>query len=115
MGLDKSTLGLLLGTVQRFVNDELIPAEVKVAHDDEISDEIVEMMRELGLFGLSVPEVFGGMGLCVEDEIRVMFELGRASPAFRSLIATNVGIGSQGIVIDGTEEQKKRLDRKSVV
>jgi len=61
-------------------------------------------MRNLGLFGLSAPEEYGGLGLSLETEVRVMFELGRASPAFRSLIATNVGIGSQGIVIDGTLE-----------
>jgi acyl-CoA dehydrogenase len=62
----------------------------------------------MGLFGLSIAEEYGGLGLSMEDEALVMFEMGRAAPAFRSVFATNVGIGSQGIAIDGTEEQKAK-------
>ena len=68
-------------------------------------------MRELGLFGLSIPEEYGGLRLTMEEEVRVAFELGHTSPAFRSLIGTNNGIGSQGIVIDGTAEQKRTTCR----
>jgi acyl-CoA dehydrogenase len=64
-------------------------------------------MRELGLFGLSIPEAYGGLQLTMEEEVRVAFEIAYTSPAFRSLIGTNNGIGSQGIVIDGTEAQKQ--------
>jgi acyl-CoA dehydrogenase len=63
-------------------------------------------MRQLGLFGLSIPEEFGGLGLTMEEEARVALELGYASPAFRSVIGTNNGIGSQGIIVDGTPAQK---------
>jgi acyl-CoA dehydrogenase len=63
-------------------------------------------MRELGLYGLSIPESYGGLGLNMEEEVRVVFELGYTSPAFRSAVGTNIGIGSQAIVIDGTEEQR---------
>ncbi|SCY32751.1 acyl-CoA dehydrogenase family protein [Microvirga guangxiensis] len=107
MPLDKSLLQSLTSSVRRFVDERLIPQEAKVSKADAIPDELIEEMRELGLFGLSVPEAYGGLGLSLEEEVSVMLELGRASPAFRSLIATNVGIGSQGIVIDGTEEQKQ--------
>ncbi len=65
-------------------------------------------MKALGLFGLSIPEDYGGLGLTMEEEVSVAFELGRTSPAFRSLLGTNNGIGSQGIVLDGTPEQKAR-------
>ncbi|MDR7260317.1 acyl-CoA dehydrogenase [Sphingomonas sp. BE270] len=109
MALDIPTRDSLLSALRRFVEERLIPAEVDVAKSDDIPAPIVSDMRNLGLFGLSVPEEFGGLGLSMEDEVRVMFELGRASPAFRSLIATNVGIGSQGIVIDGTPDQKARF------
>jgi acyl-CoA dehydrogenase len=109
MPLDISTRDTLLTTVRRFVDQRLIPAEFEVATSDDIPASIVSDMRDLGLFGLSVPEEFGGLGLWMEDEVRAMFELGRASPAFRSLIATNVGIGSQAIVIDGTLDQKARF------
>ena len=108
MALDEETFDSLLTVVRRFVDDELIPAEQEVAAADAIPQRIVQAMRELGLFGLSIPTEFGGIGLNVEEEVRVMLVLGRASPAFRSLIATNVGIGSQGIVIDGTDTQKSR-------
>jgi acyl-CoA dehydrogenase len=63
-------------------------------------------MRELGLFGLSIPEEYGGLGLTMEEEVLAAFEIARTSPAFRSLIGTNNGIGSQGLIIDGTDEQK---------
>ena len=105
---DRETLDLLLDTVRRFVRERLIPNEHRVADEDAIPEEIVAEMRELGLFGLSLPEAYGGLGLTMEEEVSVAFELARTSPAFRSLIGTNNGIGSQGIVIDGTEAQKER-------
>eukprot|EP01132_Coremiostelium_polycephalum_P017662 gene17662-21125_t len=63
--------------------------------------------RELGLFGLTLPEAYGGLGLTMEEEVNVAFELGRTSPAFRSYFGTNNGIGSIGILLDGTEAQKQ--------
>jgi len=63
-------------------------------------------MRELGLFGLCIPEEYGGLGLTMEEEVLVAFEIAKTSPAFRSLIGTNNGIGSQGLIVDGTAEQK---------
>lgn len=106
MALDQETLDQLLDTVERFVRERLRPAEDRVAEEDRIPDEIVADMRTLGLFGLSVPEAYGGLGLTMSEEVQVALRLGRTSPAFRSLIGTNNGIGSQGIVIDGTEAQK---------
>jgi len=105
---DRETLNLLLDNVRRFVAERLVPHERQVADDDEVPAEIVAQMRELGLFGLSLPEAYGGLGVTMEEEVLVAFELARTSPAFRSLIGTNNGIGSQGILIDGTEAQKQR-------
>src|SRR5690349_24754234 len=65
-------------------------------------------MREMGLFGLSIPQEFGGLGLTMDEEVRVALEFGRTTPAFRSVFGTNVGIGSQGLVMAGNEEQKAR-------
>ncbi|MDF8335591.1 MULTISPECIES: acyl-CoA dehydrogenase family protein [Novosphingobium] len=104
---DPETLNLLLDSVSRFVRERLVPNEPLVAETDEIPADIVAEMRELGLFGLSIPEQYGGLNLTMEEEVLVAFEIARTSPAFRSLIGTNNGIGSQGIVIDGTEEQKQ--------
>jgi acyl-CoA dehydrogenase len=63
-------------------------------------------MREMGLFGLSIPEDHGGLGLTMTEEVRVALELGGTTPAFRSTFGTNVGIGSQGLVMAGSEAQK---------
>ncbi|AWK84849.1 acyl-CoA dehydrogenase family protein [Azospirillum thermophilum] len=108
MALEKDVLDQLLDTLSRFVRERLVPLEHKVAEEDEIPPAIVEEMRAMGLFGLSIPEEYGGLGLSMEEEVQVAFQIGQTSPAFRSLIGTNNGIGSQGIVIDGTEEQKRR-------
>ncbi len=107
MPLDSETFDLLLGAVRRFVDESLIPAEAEVAEQNRIPDTIVAAMRDLGLFGLSIAEDFGGLGLTMEEEVRVVFELGRASPAFRSMAGTNIGIGSQAIVIAGSDEQRR--------
>ncbi|OEZ66176.1 acyl-CoA dehydrogenase [Janthinobacterium sp. HH103] len=104
---DEETLNILLDSIARFVREVLVPNEALVAETDTIPPTIVAQMRELGLFGLSIPEAYGGLELSMEEEVRVAFEIARTSPAFRSLIGTNNGIGSQGIVIDGTEAQKQ--------
>lgn len=108
MALDSDTLAQPCATLRRFVDDQLIPAEAKVAETDAIPARIVAQMRELGLFGLTAPEEFGGLGLTMDEGVLAIFELGRAAPAFRSMFATNVGIGMQGIAIDGTAEQKAK-------
>jgi acyl-CoA dehydrogenase len=103
---DQETLHLLKESIARFVREVLIPHEDIVAESDAIPAPVVEQMRALGLFGLCIPEKYGGLALTMEEEVLVAMELAYASPAFRSLVGTNNGIGAQGIVIDGTPEQK---------
>jgi len=106
MALDAETRGQLIETVRRFVREKCVALEARVSEEDRVPDSIIAEMRQLGLFGLSIPESYGGLGLSMEEEVLVCFELGWTSPAFRSVIGTNVGIGSQGVVMFGTEEQK---------
>ncbi|MDR3499559.1 MAG: acyl-CoA dehydrogenase family protein [Parvibaculum sp.] len=106
MALDAETREQLISSVRRLVDERLRPIEDKVSEDDAVPAEIVEEMKELGLFGISVPVEYGGLGLNMEEECLLMFEMGRTSPAFRSVFGTNVGIGSQGIVMHGREDQK---------
>ena len=106
MALDPETRAQLIDTVRRFVREKCVPIESKVGDEDRVPDAIVQEMRELGLFGLSIPVEYGGLGLSMEEEVLVAFELGYTSPAFRSVIGTNVGIGSQGVVMFGNETQK---------
>ncbi|MBP7668446.1 MAG: acyl-CoA dehydrogenase family protein [Burkholderiaceae bacterium] len=103
---DEEIIQALVATVERFVNERLRPLEAQVSETDQIPPDVVQDMRAMGLFGLTIPEEFGGLGLTMEEEVRVMMALGRTSPAFRSVIGTTVGIGSQGIVFDGTPAQK---------
>ncbi|NIB40881.1 acyl-CoA dehydrogenase [Pseudomaricurvus alkylphenolicus] len=105
---DPAILQQLIDTLARFVRNRLMPAEAQVAEEDDIPGDIVEEMKAMGLFGLTIPEEYGGLGLTMEEEALVAMELGRTSPAFRSILGTNNGIGSASIVFDGTEEQKAK-------
>ncbi len=106
MALEPELFDALIDTVRRFVAERLRPLEAEVEAADAIPEHIVEEMKALGLFGLSIAEEHGGLGLTMAEECRVAIELGRTTPAFRSAFGTNVGIGSQGLVIAGTPEQK---------
>ena len=106
MPLDPESFDLLLATVRRFVAERLRPLEERVERDDEVPAEVVAEMRDMGLFGLSIPEEYGGLGLSMSEEVRVALELGGTTPAFRSVFGTNVGIGSQGLVLAGSAGQK---------
>ena len=105
---DPQTLHLLLDSIRQFVNEALIPRENEIAETDEIPADIVQQFQDMGLFGLTLPEAYGGLGVTMEEEVCIAFELGRTSPAFRSYFGTNNGIGSIGILLDGTEAQKQQ-------
>jgi acyl-CoA dehydrogenase len=107
MPLDPETFDALIDSVRRYVAERLRPLEERVDREDEVPAEVVQEMRDMGLFGLSIPEDYGGLGLDMSEEVRVALELGRTTPAFRSTFGTNVGIGSQGLVMAGSEEQKR--------
>jgi acyl-CoA dehydrogenase len=106
MALDPDVFDALLESVRRFVAERLRPLEAQVEADDAVPAAVVQEMRDMGLFGLSIAQEHGGLALTMEEECRVAIELGHTTPAFRSTFGTNVGIGSQGLVIAGTPEQK---------
>lgn len=107
MALDNETFSILRSTVQRFIEQRLKPAEDILEETDEVPAELVDEMKDMGLFGISIPEEYGGFGLSMAQECDVVYDLGHTSFAFRSVFGTNVGIGSQGILMDGTEAQKQ--------
>ena len=94
--------------VKQFVAEELDPISMQVEASGEIPQEIVEKMRVLGLFGLSIPPEYGGLGLTTLEEIMVYEELTKTNACFRSRIGTSNSIGSMGILFDGTEDQKQK-------
>ena len=104
---DAQTLHILVDAIAQFVDEALIPRENEVAETDEIPADIVSQFQDMGLFGQTIPEAYGGLGLTMEEEVTIAFELGRTSPAFRSYFGTNNGIGSIGILLDGTDAQKE--------
>ena len=104
---DQETLNVLVETISRYVEERLIPNEEVLVETDAVPEDIKQEMKELGMFGMTIPEEYDGLGLTMEEEVHKALAIGRTSPAFRSLIGTNNGIGSIGIVLDGTEEQKQ--------
>ena len=108
MALDDNSFSIFLDTIKKFVDNKLIPREQEVEDTNNIPIDVVREMKDIGLFGISIPEKYGGSNLSMEQEVKLTFELGRASPAFRSIAGTNIGIGSQTIVMAGTDKQKHK-------
>ncbi len=99
---------LMRDSARRFVKNDLESISQKVEEEEKIPENIVQKMREMGFFGLSIPEEYGGMGLGTLGECVLNEEFGKVNACFRSRFGTNNGIGSQGILIDGTPEQKEK-------
>ena len=102
------TIEQLADAVRRFVREQLVPAEAQVEEDDHIPAHLIAKLKALGLFGMTIPEEYGGLGLSMYGEARVVFEIGYASPVFRSYFGTSNGVGTLGIIIEGTPEQRRR-------
>jgi len=97
----------VIETVRTFVKERLEPISLQVEKQGNIPEATVAEMRQLGLFGLSIPQQYDGLGLSTLAEVLVYEELARTNACFRSRIGTSNGIGSMGILFDGTKEQKK--------
>lgn len=108
MTLDPDTLDHLVQTLRSYVRNRLVPLEDQVAETDEIPEDVISDFREMGLYGLSTPEDYGGLNLDVAEEIQLVLELTWTSAAFRSLVGINLGLGSQAILMDGTDAQRER-------
>lgn len=105
--VDADTFNQLKEAVQRFVTERLVPNETRVEIEDDIPEEIVQEMRDLGLFGLTIPPDYGGIGIDARQEVQLAQIFGHTALAFRSLLATNIGIGARGLIFEGTAEQKQ--------
>lgn len=97
-----------LTSLRQFVRETLIPHEQEVADNDEVSAELVDAMAAQGMFGYSIPQEYGGIGMTTEELILAAIELSQCSVAFRARVGTNTGIGSEALVADGTADQKAR-------
>ena len=105
---DENNIEQLLAATRHFVRDVAIPNEDRVEAEDAVPEEVMQAMRNLGSFGWSIPEEYGGSGLTSEELALAFIELTQCSVAYRVVGAQNAGIGSECIIRDGTEEQKQR-------
>lgn len=105
---DETRLAALLGGVRRFMDETAIPNEERVERENAIPEEIVDRMRSLGFFGWSIPEEYGGAGLTTEELCLANMEISQCAVAYRARAGTNTGIGSEAIIQDGTQAQKRQ-------
>ena len=97
-----------LAAIQRFTDDVLIPAEPRLEAEDCVPEELVQRMRDLGLFGISIPEEYGGLACTQEEQVLLTMAFTRASAVYRSRFSTTIGLTSQAILDFATTEQKQQ-------
>ena len=105
-GMDADIFEQFIEQLERYVRERLIPAERDVIESDRIPDDILQEMKDMGLFGLTVPEEYGGAGLNISQYARTVRCMSYAAPAYRSIFSINVGMFNSAIKNGGTEEQK---------
>lgn len=103
-----SELLLLKGTIREFIREEVEPYAMKIEEEDAIPDLLIQKTKEMGLFSLSIPEVYGGLGIGMVGKCALYEEIGQTHNGYTTLIGAHTGIGTVGIVEMGNEAQKKK-------
>jgi acyl-CoA dehydrogenase len=105
-GMDPEIFDQFIEQLRRYVRERLIPAEKEIIETDLIPAAILDEMRDMGLFGLTMPEEFGGAGMSILQYTRTIRELSYAMPCFRSITSINIGMVCSALKNGGTEAQK---------
>ena len=105
-GMDSDVFDQFLDQLERYVRERLIPAEAEVIETDKVPDDILAEMKDMGLFGLTVPEDYGGAGLNITQYAKVVQTMAYAAPAFRSIFSINVGMFNSAVKNGGTAAQQ---------
>ncbi|MEP5937844.1 MAG: acyl-CoA dehydrogenase family protein [Erythrobacter sp.] len=105
-GMDPETFEMFAEQLDRYVKERLIPAEADLIENDRIPPEIIQEMKDMGLFGISVPEEFGGAGLNTSQYARVVNLMSYAAPAYRSIFSINVGMFASALKNGATDDQR---------
>lgn len=105
--MDPADLDDILAQIRHFIRSEVVPAEDEIENTDAIPERLRQQAKDMGLFGFAIPEEYGGLGLSMVEEARLVMELGYAAPAFRSMFGTNNGIAGHTLLEGGSERQKK--------
>ena len=95
-----------LDQVRRFTREVLIPYEQKLEDTGEVSDEILQGIKDIGLFAISIPPEYGGLGFSQEEQVLLTFEFTQASAVYRSIFSTTIGLCSQALLDFGRDDQK---------
>ena len=103
---ERETVSMILESIRRFADTYIDPETIDREHC--LSDEILEKMKELGLFGLIIPEEYGGFGLSNTAYARIMEELGAIEPSLAVTVGAHQSIGLKGILLAGNADQKRR-------
>ncbi|HVC13607.1 MAG TPA: acyl-CoA dehydrogenase family protein [Acidimicrobiales bacterium] len=106
--MDAADFEQIRQAVRAFVRDRVVPLEERIDRDDEIPAEVQDAAKAMGLYGFAIPERFGGLGLGMHEECRLVFELGYTTPAFRSLFGSNNGIAGHVLLEGATDAQRER-------
>jgi acyl-CoA dehydrogenase len=107
-GMDAEDFRQIRDAVRELVREQVVPLEERIEEEDRIPEELRARAAEMGLFGYALPEEHGGLGVSMSEDVRLAFEFGYTTPAFRSLFGTNNGIAGQVLARFGSDEQKKR-------
>lgn len=98
----------ILAQTRHFVRSSVVPREAEILAEDRVPDDLREQAKAMGLFGYTIPQQWGGLGLDLAQDVELAMELGYTSLAVRSMFGTNNGIAGQVLVGFGTQEQKSR-------
>jgi acyl-CoA dehydrogenase len=94
--------------VRDFVQTEVEAVAMQIEEENKIPKRIIELSKELGLFGLSIPEEYGGLGIGMVGKCALYEEIGATHNGYTTLIGAHTGIGTVGIVEMGNEDQKRK-------
>jgi acyl-CoA dehydrogenase len=99
---------LLQATVRDYVRDRLLPISMQIERDDAVPEDVLDEMKELGLFSIPLPEEYGGGGFSELGYCVAMEELGRANAAISNIIGGHCSLSGTAIALGGSEDLKRR-------
>jgi acyl-CoA dehydrogenase len=105
--LDEDIL-LLKENIRQFIEEQIDPFSMQIEDEDHIPESIINLSKEIGLFGLSIPERYGGLGIGMVGKCALYEEIGKTHNGYTTLIGAHTGIGTVGIVEMGNEMQKEK-------
>lgn len=105
--LDQESFKAFIEQLRRFVRNRLVPAEAEVIELNAVPDDIMAEMRDIGLFGITTPQKYGGAEMNMSQYIETVREMSWAMPGFRAILSINIGMLTTALLESGTEAQRE--------